>query len=42
VRGALRRARALAGPDGRVVVAGSLFLVGEVLAVLGRESSRGR
>jgi dihydrofolate synthase/folylpolyglutamate synthase len=42
VRGALRRARALAGPAGRVVVAGSLFLVGEVLAALARESSRGR
>ena len=31
---ALARARALAGPSGRVVVAGSLFLVGEVLATL--------
>lgn len=41
VAGALRRARALAGPEGRVVVAGSLFLVGEVLATLERESSRG-
>jgi dihydrofolate synthase/folylpolyglutamate synthase len=31
---ALERARALAGARGRVVVAGSLFLVGEVLAAL--------
>lgn len=33
---ALARARALAGPDGRIVVAGSLFLVGEVLALSAR------
>jgi dihydrofolate synthase / folylpolyglutamate synthase len=39
---ALARARALAGPQGQVVVAGSLFLVGEVLATLARETSRPR
>ena len=39
---ALARARSLAGPEGRVVVAGSLFLVGEALAVLGRETWRTR
>jgi dihydrofolate synthase/folylpolyglutamate synthase len=37
---AIRGARDLAGPDGRVVVAGSLFLIGEVLAA--RETSRSR
>jgi dihydrofolate synthase/folylpolyglutamate synthase len=39
---ALARARAMAGPQGRVVVAGSLFLIGEALAALGRETSRTR
>jgi dihydrofolate synthase/folylpolyglutamate synthase len=34
VRAALARARALAGPDATVVVAGSLYLVGEVLEEL--------
>lgn len=34
---ALQRARALAGPDGEVLVAGSIFLLGEVEAVLARE-----
>jgi dihydrofolate synthase / folylpolyglutamate synthase len=33
---AMARARALAGPDGRIVVAGSLFLVGDVLALSAR------
>jgi dihydrofolate synthase/folylpolyglutamate synthase len=37
---ALKRARALAGPSGRVVVAGSLFLIGEALTVLRRAESR--
>jgi dihydrofolate synthase/folylpolyglutamate synthase len=36
-RAALERARALAGPDGEVVVAGSIFLLGEIEAVLERE-----
>ena len=39
---ALARARSLAGPEGRVVVAGSLFLVGEALDLLGRETWRTR
>lgn len=39
---ALDRARAMAGPEGLVVVAGSLFLIGEVLAARGGETSRGR
>jgi dihydrofolate synthase/folylpolyglutamate synthase len=38
---ALARARALAGPGGRVVVAGSLFLVGEVLALRQRSAAAG-
>ena len=32
---ALRRARALAGPDGNVLVCGSLYLVGEILSAAG-------
>lgn len=41
---AVRLARRLAGPDGLVVAAGSLFLVGEVLGLLERQraSARGR
>jgi dihydrofolate synthase/folylpolyglutamate synthase len=39
---ALARARALAGPRGRVVVAGSLFLVGDVLALSARRASLAR
>jgi dihydrofolate synthase / folylpolyglutamate synthase len=39
---ALARARALAGPQGRVVVAGSLFLVGDVLALSRRRASGAR
>ena len=39
---ALVRARALAGRGGRVVVAGSLFLVGEVLALSRRRASAAR
>ena len=35
VEAALRRARALAGPDGVVVVCGSLYLAGEALGLLG-------
>jgi dihydrofolate synthase/folylpolyglutamate synthase len=35
---ALARARALAGPAGRIVVAGSLFLVGDVLALSARRA----
>jgi folylpolyglutamate synthase/dihydropteroate synthase len=31
---ALARARELAGPDGNVLVCGSLYLVGEILALL--------
>jgi folylpolyglutamate synthase/dihydropteroate synthase len=31
---ALARARDLAGPDGNVLVCGSLYLVGEVLALM--------
>jgi folylpolyglutamate synthase/dihydropteroate synthase len=38
---ALARARALAGPDGRVLVAGSLYLVGEVLSILEGRGARG-
>ncbi len=34
---ALSRAREVAGPDGEVVVAGSIFLLGEILGVLDRE-----
>jgi folylpolyglutamate synthase/dihydropteroate synthase len=30
-RSALERAKALAGPDGNVLVCGSLYLVGEIL-----------
>ncbi|HVQ34783.1 MAG TPA: folylpolyglutamate synthase/dihydrofolate synthase family protein [Candidatus Bathyarchaeia archaeon] len=40
-REALERARALAGPEGRVVVAGSLYLVGEVLAIVEGREARG-
>jgi folylpolyglutamate synthase/dihydropteroate synthase len=32
---ALERARGLAGPDGNVLVCGSLYLVGEILALNG-------
>jgi dihydrofolate synthase/folylpolyglutamate synthase len=32
-RAALERARDLAGPDGNVLVCGSLYLVGEILAL---------
>jgi folylpolyglutamate synthase/dihydropteroate synthase len=32
---ALERARDLAGPDGNVLVCGSLYLVGEILALNG-------
>ena len=39
---AMARARALAGPRGRVVVAGSLFLVGDVLALSRRRASAAR
>lgn len=39
---ALARARRLAGPGGRVVVAGSLFLVGDVLALSRRRASAAR
>jgi dihydrofolate synthase / folylpolyglutamate synthase len=39
---AMARARALAGPRGRVVVAGSLFLVGDVLALSRRRASVAR
>jgi dihydrofolate synthase / folylpolyglutamate synthase len=39
---AMARARALAGPGGRVVVAGSLFLVGDVLALSRRRASAAR
>jgi dihydrofolate synthase / folylpolyglutamate synthase len=34
---ALARARELAGPDGEILVAGSIFLLGEILTVLDRE-----
>jgi dihydrofolate synthase/folylpolyglutamate synthase len=40
-REALERARALAGPEGCVVVAGSLYLVGEVLAIVEGREARG-
>jgi dihydrofolate synthase/folylpolyglutamate synthase len=40
-RGALERARALAGPSGLVVVAGSLYLVGEILAIVEGREARG-
>lgn len=40
-RDALARARALAGPDGEVLVAGSIFLLGEVMNVLAEEPSHG-
>jgi dihydrofolate synthase/folylpolyglutamate synthase len=36
-KAALERARLLAGPDGEVVVAGSIFLLGEIEAILERE-----
>jgi dihydrofolate synthase / folylpolyglutamate synthase len=39
---AMARARRLAGPAGRVVVAGSLFLVGDVLALSRRRASAAR
>jgi dihydrofolate synthase/folylpolyglutamate synthase len=35
VAAGLRRARPLAGPDGLVLVCGSLYLAGEVLEILG-------
>ena len=42
-RDALDRARALAGPDGEVIVAGSIFLLGEVSeALLGEPHMVGR
>jgi dihydrofolate synthase / folylpolyglutamate synthase len=40
-KAALERARALAGPAGLVVVAGSLYLVGEVLAIVEGREARG-
>ena len=38
---ALQRARALAGPHGLVVVAGSLYLVGSILAIVSGRRARG-
>jgi dihydrofolate synthase/folylpolyglutamate synthase len=38
---ALQRARSLAGPHGLVVVAGSLYLVGAVLALVSGRRARG-
>ncbi len=38
---ALQKARALAGPDGLVLVAGSLYLIGEVSALLEGKPSQG-
>jgi len=38
---ALARARSLAGPDGNVLVCGSLYLVGEVLALARQATKRG-
>ena len=38
-RAALERARELAGPDGNVLVCGSLYLVGEILASLNQGGS---
>jgi len=35
VRGALEQARAIAGPDGGIVVTGSIYLVGEAMQALG-------
>ncbi len=37
--GALEKARELAGPDGEIIVAGSIFLLGEVVALLGEASA---
>jgi len=38
---ALARARALAGPDGNVLVCGSLYLVGEIIALTRQASNPG-
>ncbi len=35
VRAALDKARAIAGPDGRIIVTGSIYLVGEAMQALG-------
>jgi folylpolyglutamate synthase/dihydropteroate synthase len=39
---ALQRAREMAGPNGNVLVSGSLYLVGEILALSAQQSYRAR